>query len=70
MAAPKRALGFKKLACKECGKIVDKVDEKADKITCSDCVQKQLAGPLWISEEEYFENLIHKESINSAEEEE
>jgi hypothetical protein len=47
-----------------------KVDEKADAITCSDCVQRQLAGPLWISEEEYFENLIYKESQNSAEEEE
>ena len=70
MASKHRTLGFKSLACKECGKIVDKVDEKADAITCSDCVQRQLAGPLWISEEEYFENLIHKESINSAEEEE
>jgi tRNA G26 N,N-dimethylase Trm1 len=68
--AKQRALGFKQLACKECGNIVQKVDEKADAITCSDCVQRQLAGPLWISEEEYFENLIHKESINSAEEEE
>lgn len=68
--AKQRALGFKPLACKECGTIVKKVDEKADAITCSDCVQRQLAGPLWISEEEYFENLIHKESINSAEEEE
>jgi tRNA G26 N,N-dimethylase Trm1 len=70
MASKHRALGFKQLACKECGNIVQKVDEKADAITCSDCVQRQLAGPLWISEEEYFENLIYKESQNSAEEEE
>jgi tRNA G26 N,N-dimethylase Trm1 len=58
--AKQRALGFKQLACKECGKIVDKVDEKADAITCSDCVQRQLAGPLWISEEEYFRELNEK----------
>lgn len=57
MATPKRALGFKQLACKECREIVDKVDEKADAITCSNCVQKGLAGPLWISEEEYFREL-------------
>jgi tRNA G26 N,N-dimethylase Trm1 len=60
MASKHRALGFKQLACKECGKTVDKVDEKADAITCSDCVQRQLAGPLWISEEEYFRELNEK----------
>ncbi len=60
MAKQHRALGFKSLACKECGKTVDKVDEKADTITCSDCVQRQLAGPLWISEEEYFRELNEK----------
>lgn len=60
MAAKQRALGFKQLACKDCGNIVQKVDEKADAITCSDCVQRQLAGPLWISEEEYFRELNSK----------
>jgi hypothetical protein len=56
----KRTLGYKSLACKECGEIVHRVDEKADAITCSDCVQRQLAGPLWISEEEYFRELAEK----------
>ena len=57
MSKTKRALGFKQLACKVCGEIVDKVDEKADAITCSACVQRELAGPLWISEEDYFKEL-------------
>jgi DNA-directed RNA polymerase subunit RPC12/RpoP len=58
--AKQRALGFKQLACKECGNIVQKVDEKADAITCSNCVQRQLAGPLWIDVDDYFRELNEK----------
>jgi hypothetical protein len=41
-----RAKGFKKLACKICGDEVPKVDEKADKVTCWQCVQKSLRGEI------------------------
>lgn len=50
----KRALGFKKLACKKCGSIVEKVDEKVDAITCSKCVQADLRGYPDITAEEWF----------------
>jgi hypothetical protein len=50
----KRALGFKNLACKSCGEIVEKVDEAADAITCSDCVQKELNGGYSMTETEYW----------------
>ena len=36
--------GFKKLACKYCGSICDRVDAKADAITCFRCVNKMLRG--------------------------
>ena len=51
----KRTLGFKNLACKSCGEIVEKVDEAADSITCSDCVQKELNGGYSMTEAEYWE---------------
>lgn len=51
----KRALGFKPLACKGCGEIVQKVDLNADAITCSKCVQKELNGGFSMTEEEYWE---------------
>jgi hypothetical protein len=54
----KRTLGYQQLACKECGDVVSKVDIDADAITCSRCVQRQLAGPGWISEEVYFDQWI------------
>ena len=66
----RRTLGYKQLACKECGEIVQKVDQNADAITCSQCVQRQLAGPCWVSEEDYFENYAERETVNSIEEEE
>ena len=50
-----RALGFKQLACKSCGEIVHKVDIKADAITCSNCVQKELNGGFSMTEEQYWE---------------
>jgi len=50
-----RALGFKQLACKSCGEIVDKVDMNADSITCSNCVQKELNGGFSMTEEQYWE---------------
>ena len=49
-----RALGFKQLACKGCGEIVQKVDLRADAITCSKCVQKELNGGFSMTEEEYW----------------
>jgi hypothetical protein len=51
----KRALGFKPLACKGCGEIVQKVDLKADSILCSKCVQKELNGGFSMNEEEYWD---------------
>ena len=50
----KRALGFKKLGCKKCGTIVEKVDEAVDSITCSKCVQADLRGYPDITREEWF----------------
>jgi hypothetical protein len=50
-----RALGFKQLACKSCGEIVEKVDMNADAITCSNCVQKELNGGFSMTEEQYWE---------------
>lgn len=50
----KRALGFKNLACKKCGETVEKVDEKADSITCSKCVQAELRGYPDITREEWY----------------
>ena len=51
----KRSLGFKQLACKSCGEIVEKVGLEADAIVCSDCVQKELNGGFSMSEEQYWE---------------
>ena len=53
----KRALGFKQLACKSCGTIVEKVDLKADAITCSKCVQRELNGGFSMTEAQYWEAL-------------
>ena len=50
----KRALGFKKLGCKKCGMIVQRVDETVDSITCSTCVQADLRGYPDITREEWF----------------
>ena len=36
--------GFKKLACKYCGTICERVDSNADAITCYMCVSKMLRG--------------------------
>jgi hypothetical protein len=36
--------GFKKLQCKYCSEICERVDEKADAITCYQCVSKLLRG--------------------------
>ena len=51
----KRTLGFKNLACKSCGEVVNNVDIDADAITCSDCVQKDLNGGYSMTESEYWE---------------
>ena len=61
----KRALGFKKLACKKCDSIVEKVDEKVDSITCSKCVQSELRGYPDITREEWFrlDNLRKEQEI-------
>jgi hypothetical protein len=58
----KRALGFKQLACKQCGNIVNKVDIQADAITCSDCVQLELMGGTRLNEEQYW-SLVKSEKI-------
>jgi hypothetical protein len=50
----KRTLGFKQLACKGCGTIVEKVDQAADAITCSSCVQLDLNGGFSMTETEYW----------------
>jgi hypothetical protein len=50
----RRASGFKQLACKGCGEIVQKVDIAADAITCSKCVQRELNGGLTMTEAEYW----------------
>lgn len=36
--------GFKKLQCKYCDEVCQRVDEKADAITCSTCVSKLVNG--------------------------
>ena len=36
--------GYKKLQCKYCDTICERVDEKATAITCSKCVQKLVNG--------------------------
>jgi hypothetical protein len=36
--------GYKKLQCKYCDTICDRVDVKATAITCSGCVQKLVNG--------------------------
>ncbi len=36
--------GFKKLACKYCGSICERVDSNADAITCFRCVNKMMRG--------------------------
>lgn len=36
--------GFKKLQCKYCDHVCDRVDEKASAITCYQCVSKLLRG--------------------------
>jgi hypothetical protein len=41
-----RRCGFKKLACKYCSEICERVDEKADAITCSKCVIKLVNGEI------------------------
>ena len=51
----KRSSGFKQLACKSCGEIVNNVDIEADLITCSDCVQRELNGGFSMTEDQYWE---------------
>lgn len=64
----KRALGFKKLGCKKCGSIVEKVDEKVDAITCSKCVQADLRGYPDITAEEWFRlDALRKEQEQATE---
>jgi hypothetical protein len=36
--------GYKKMQCKYCTEICQRVDEKATAITCSECVSKLVAG--------------------------
>lgn len=38
----KNKMENRKLKCKKCGHYVENVGEKAKKVTCSDCVQKEL----------------------------
>lgn len=64
-----RALGFKPLACKSCGEIVAKVDLRADSITCSKCVQKELNGGFSMSEEEYWQAVRAGKIVSCTKEE-
>lgn len=41
---------FKSLNCKLCGEKVEKVDYKADKVTCWKCVSKLTTGQIKITE--------------------
>jgi hypothetical protein len=66
----KRALGFKQLACKLCGTIVEKVDLKADAITCSKCVQRELNGGFSMTEEQYWEAVRAGRIVSCKSEEE
>lgn len=50
----KRRTGFKQLACKGCGSLVEKVDMEADSIICSKCVQLDLNGGFSMTEAEYW----------------
>lgn len=36
--------GFKRLQCKYCDIVCDRVDEKATAITCSECTSKLVSG--------------------------
>jgi hypothetical protein len=38
--------GYKKMQCKYCDTICERVDEKATAITCSECVSKLVAGQI------------------------
>jgi protein-arginine kinase activator protein McsA len=46
----KKTKSFKELDCKICGTTVPKVDHLADRVTCSDCVQKSLRGVICIDD--------------------
>jgi hypothetical protein len=50
----RRSSGFKQLACKGCGSIVEKVDMDADSVICSKCVQLDLNGGFSMTETEYW----------------
>jgi hypothetical protein len=50
----KRAEGFQELECKICNQVVTKVDKAAEKITCSDCVQRELNGGYSMTREEWW----------------
>ena len=54
--------GFKKLACKYCGSICDRVDSKADAITCFRCVNKMLRGEVLDLPNDYTLNKTKKKS--------
>lgn len=41
---------FKSLNCKICGTKVEKVDYKADKVTCWKCVNKLVSGQIKIND--------------------
>ena len=38
--------GYKKLQCKYCNRICDRVDSKAEKITCWECTQRLVDGEI------------------------
>ena len=38
--------GYKRMQCKYCNTICERVDEKATAITCSECVSKLVAGQI------------------------
>lgn len=44
MKSKKIKSGYKRLQCKYCDNICDKVDDRADKITCWFCTQKLVDG--------------------------
>lgn len=44
MKPSKRPSGYKKLQCKYCVNVCDRVDLKAEKVTCSNCVQQLVDG--------------------------
>jgi len=46
MKPSRRPSGYKKLQCKYCTNVCDRVDLKVEKVTCSNCVQQLVDGKI------------------------